>query len=410
MRQSKPTDEALHEGDELLRSPFGASSRGIVAIGVEGEIIASNRAYNAMLGYEDGELIGVSVLDLVPEEDREPLKLKLQALASGHSVPRFCQYRHVTRGGQVIDSEVAWDSQHGSRGEVVGHVCIVTDVSERKRLEEKRRRLEDQILHAQKIEGLGVLAGGIAHEFSNLLTTIQGNAELAMQHLSPRSTGRKRIEGIIGASKRAADLARQMLAYSGRGQLVPETLDLSRLVEGMVQTLQASVGDRAALSFRLADGLPAIEADATQVRQVITNLVTNAFEAMDDHNGAISVTTGTMAVDRQYFAETCLDDNLPEGPYVTLEVTDTGCGMDAETRTKLFDPFFTTKFTGRGLGMAAALGIVRGHKGAISIHSKMGAGTTVRVLLPTAAYQPEAVPDPTTGSIRDSEGNQDREN
>jgi len=197
------------------------------------------------------------------------------------------------------------------------------------------------------------------------------------------------IDEISKASQRAAELAKQMLAYSGKGRFVVQALDLSELVEEMAHMLEVSVSKKAVLRYELANGLPAVEADASQIRQVVMNLISNASDAIGDRNGVISIATGLMDVDRSYLQETYIDEELPEGPYVTLEVADTGCGMDAETQGKLFDPFFTTKFTGRGLGMAAVLGIVRGHEGAIKAYSELGRGTTMKILLP--AVGPPAV-------------------
>jgi PAS domain S-box-containing protein len=257
------------------------------------------------------------------------------------------------------------------------------DITDRKRAEEERVLLEAQIQHAQKLESLGVLAGGIAHDFNNLLMAILGNADLAMMDLSPASPVRENLAEIKKASQRAAELAKQMLAYSGKGKFVIEPLDLSRVVEEMTHMREVSISKKAVLKYNFADNLPPFEGDATQIRQTIMNLIINASEAIGDKSGIISITAGAVQADRTYLREMYLDEDLPEGLYVTLEVADTGCGMDAETRGKLFDPFFTTKFTGRGLGMAAVLGIVRGHKGAIKIYSEEGKGTTMKVLFPT---------------------------
>ncbi|MDP6634921.1 MAG: response regulator [Phycisphaerae bacterium] len=274
------------------------------------------------------------------------------------------------------------------------------DITERKRGEDERHTLEAQIQHAQKLESLGVLAGGIAHDFNNLLMAILGNADLALMDLSPVSPVRENLMEIKRASQRAAELARQMLAYSGKGKFVIEALSLPEIVEEMAHILEVSISKKAVLKYNYAENLPLFEGDATQVRQIIMNLITNASESIGDRSGVISVTVGAMQADRTYLRETYLDENLPEGLYVTLEVADTGCGMDEETRAKLFDPFFTTKFTGRGLGMAAVLGIVRGHSGAIKIYSEVGKGTTMKVLLPSVegatavrAKRAEAVAD-----------------
>jgi PAS domain S-box-containing protein len=250
---------------------------------------------------------------------------------------------------------------------------------------EQRRRAEEQMRNAQKLESLGVLAGGIAHDFNNLLVGVLGNAGLAMLELPPDSPARQAIRDIEMSAQRAAELTRQMLAYSGRGSFRVEPVDVSDVVEEMTQLLRRVISKQAQLSLRLGRQLPAVVADATQLRQVVMNLITNASDALGDRLGTITLETGVVEANRQMLASTYLDEELPAGQYVYIDVTDTGEGMDAATSARIFEPFFTTKFTGRGLGLAAVLGIVRGHKGAIALQSTPGAGTRFRVLLPATA-------------------------
>ena len=267
-------------------------------------------------------------------------------------------------------------------GKAAGIIEVIEDLTERKRAEEQRRQLEAQVQQAQKLESLGVLAGGIAHDFNNLLVAILGNADLALMDMSPVAPERPTVEEIKRAAKRASDLTNQMLAYSGKGQFVVRALDVNELVREMGHLLEVTISKKVVLRYDLADNLPAISADVNQVRQVVMNLITNASDAIGDRSGAITVRTSLVEADRTYLAETYLDEGLPEGFYVCLEVADTGCGMDAQTKARLFDPFFTTKFAGRGLGLAAALGIVRGHRGAIKVNGEPGKGSTFLVLLP----------------------------
>jgi PAS domain S-box-containing protein len=273
--------------------------------------------------------------------------------------------------------------------EFLGSVYVARDISERRQAEEERARLEAHMQEVQKLESLGVLAGGIAHDFNNLLMAIVGNADLAMLALSPASPVRSNLEDITRVSLRAADLCCQMLAYSGKGRFVIGRYDLSEIVREMTQMLEVSVSKKASLRYSFAAELPAVEVDATQMRQVIMNLITNASEALEKEVGVISVSTGVMECDGDYLAECYLGENLSEGEYVYLEVADSGSGMDEETRRRIFDPFFTTKFTGRGLGLAVVLGIVRGHRGAIKVSSEPGRGTTFRILLPAMTWKPE---------------------
>jgi len=265
---------------------------------------------------------------------------------------------------------------------------------QRRRDEEERRELEARVQHAQKLESLGVLAGGIAHDFNNLLVGILGNADLAMLETDADSPVRESLEAIKAAGIRAADLTNQMLAYSGRGRFLIEPTDLNRLVERMGELLHASIPKKVRLELDLAKGLPAIEADPAQLRQVAMNLITNAAEAIGDDEGAVTVRTG-----RTYLHPGRIDgahptEELPGGDYVFLEVADTGCGMDDDARHRMFEPFFSTKFAGRGLGLAAVEGIVRGHSGAITVDSRVGKGTTVRVILPCPRKPPVVKREP----------------
>jgi PAS domain S-box-containing protein len=277
-------------------------------------------------------------------------------------------------------------------GNVTGAVEVALDITEQRRAEEEQRRLEARVRDAEKLESLGVLAGGIAHDFNNLLVGILGNAGLAHLEMPPDSPLRPYCDQIEQAALRARDLTNQLLAFSGKGKFQVRPANLSELVRNTADLLRVSIPRRVALDLHLAPDSPPILADATQIRQVVMNLLTNASEAIGDSPGTITIATGAVHADRQYLAGAFVDEDLPEGDYVFLDVSDTGCGMDAETQAKIFDPFFSTKFSGRGLGLAAVLGIVRGHLGAIRVYSEPGHGTAVKVLFPAAAEQGSAVP------------------
>jgi PAS domain S-box-containing protein len=268
----------------------------------------------------------------------------------------------------------------------------VWKITARKRADEERLNLEKQLLHTQKLESLGVLAGGIAHDFNNILTSIIGNADLALMRLGPESPVADNLHRIELASSRAADLARQMLAYSGKGHFVIERLDVNKLLEEMLHMVEVSISKRATLRLNLSRQPAIIEADASQMHQVVMNLVINASEALGEENGTITVTSGTLECDRIYLDNIWPNQQLPEGTYVVVDVADTGCGMSKETTARIFDPFFTTKFTGRGLGMAAVFGIIKGHKGAIKVYSEEGKGSLFKILLPASTTLAKAPP------------------
>ncbi len=265
---------------------------------------------------------------------------------------------------------------------------------EQRRAEEDRQALQAQMQHAQKLESLGVMAGGVAHDFNNLLLAILGRAELGMAETHDESS-QEHLREIVRTGEKAAEICRQMLAYSGSGRFVTEPLDLTRLVREMSHLLEVGMTKSAELSYDFDSSLPLVEADKAQITQVVMNLITNASDAINGDPGAITVRTGRMDCDAAYLGSCHLCEGLLAGTFVYLEVEDDGKGMDKETQDRLFDPFFTTKRMGRGLGMSAVLGIVRSHHGAIRITSQLGVGSTFRVLfpaLPTEAREQLTVP------------------
>ena len=334
--------------------------------------LAVNPAFERLTGLKASDLVGRRVLDALPQTEAHWIDTYGQVALSGEPI-------HFENYSRELDCHYEVTAYCPTPGQFA---CIFVDVTERKHAEAEREALEQQVRHAQKLESLGVLAGGIAHDFNNLLMVIMGNAELATMDIPGGSPAADSLDEISRASKRAAELCSQMLAYSGRGQFRIEPINLSQVVADLSQMLEVSVSKKAMLKTDFADNLPSVHADVTQIRQIIMNLITNASEAIGDADGVILVKTSVVQCDRAILRNTYLGEELPEGAYVKLEVTDTGSGMDAETQAKLFDPFFTTKFTGRGLGLAAVLGIVRGHGGTIAVSSQLGEGTTFSVFLP----------------------------
>ena len=326
----------------------------------------------------------VAYADLIHVDDRDWLWAKCQKSLDART-PCQNEYRILDRNGRERWVSERASGVYAEDGALLAIDGFIQDITVSRQAKIERELLDRKMQETQKLESLGVLAGGIAHDFNNLLTAILGNASIAQIELPPGSSVQDCLEQINEASLRAADLCKQMLAYSGRGRFVVQTLDLGELVEQTAQMLQISISKKAVLRYRLEKGLPPVEVDATQMRQVIMNLVINASEAIGDVSGVISISTGLTRVDRDYLHSTLMDPDLPEGDYVFLEVSDSGCGMSAETKERIFDPFFTTKFTGRGLGLAAVLGIVRGHKGAMKVYSEVGRGTTFKLLFPAAA-------------------------
>ena len=277
-----------------------------------------------------------------------------------------------------------------------GLAVFADDVTERKRLNERLQQ-------THKLESLGVLAGGIAHDFNNLLTGILGNASLALEDLGPEHPARASLQNVVSTAERAAVLTRQLLAYAGKGRFVIQPLDLSALVREIGSLLETSMPRTVRLDLRLNQALPPIEGDAAQIQQLIMNLVINAAEAIGAHTaGTVTVSTSLRTVDETYIQQTLAPTEIEPGTYIVLEVEDTGTGMDEATLSRIFDPFFSTKFAGRGLGLAATLGIVRGHKGALTVRSAPGQGSHFTVLLPAGAG--EALPAQVASSAQTARG------
>ncbi len=301
--------------------------------------------------------------------------LELHRLALG-GAPQTYEFRAL---GKTFEARLDRLGVTGSEG-LIG---VALDVTERRRVEAERFRA--RLERGQKLEMLGLLAGGIAHDFNNLLTVILGNASLALLRLGEGDPARQAVERVEQSAQTAADLTRQLLAYSGKGRFVIEPLDLSRIVQEMGTLFRVSISKKAVLKFELAPDLPRCEADSSQIRQILINLITNASDALGDAPGSITLATGMVYADRAYLARAWLDEDLPEGPYVWIEVSDTGIGMAPDTQNQMFDPFFTTKPRGHGLGLSATLGIVRGHRGAIRVYSEPHIGTTIKILFPAVA-------------------------
>uniref|UniRef100_C6E2J0 histidine kinase n=1 Tax=Geobacter sp. (strain M21) TaxID=443144 RepID=C6E2J0_GEOSM len=371
-------EEALQASELKLRSIFASLTDVILIVDADGRCLEVAPTHTNRLYLPSEKLLGRTFHDIFPSGQADLFLAAIgKTLATGGITSVDYQLD--------IDGEQVWFTGNVSPMSEKLVVWSARDITQRKQAEEERLKLEKQMLHTQKLESLGVLAGGIAHDFNNILTVIVGNADLALTKLPPDSPAAENLLRVETAAARASELARQMLDYSGKGRFVVEALDLNELVEDMGQMLEVSISKKAQLRYNCHRPLPEFKGDATQIRQILMNLVINASEAIGDQSGVISISTGCVECNDDYFKSSWLSDHLQQGPYVYLEVGDNGCGMDKETVAKIFDPFFTTKFTGRGLGMAAVLGIVRGHQGAIKVYSEPGKGTTFKLLFPAAA-------------------------
>jgi signal transduction histidine kinase len=289
--------------------------------------------------------------------------------------------------GQRIVALAHANPIHNEWNQLVGAVNVLVDISAQKQAEESRRKLELQLQQAQKLESLGIVAGGIAHDFNNLLTAMMGYANLAAMELPAESVAYTMLQEIESAAQRAADLARQMLAYSGHGAFVMAPLQLDQQVREIAHLLETVISKKAQLQFDLAPVY--IEGDTSQICQVVMNLITNASEALEGRNGTITLRTSVSYADEELLHSSLFPEALKPGDYALIEVVDDGCGIAPENLERIFEPFFSTRFTGRGLGLSAVLGIVRGHGGTIKVQSTPGQGTRFQIWLPHIAPPPD---------------------
>ena len=378
----KKAEAALRESEARYRILVETSPESVV-VHREGVVTFANPAAIRMFGAkEEADLIGKVMLDLISPEFHETALARRKTIAEKGIGGPLAEMRYRRIDGTLfeVETQSAPIVYNGAAAiQITAH-----DISGLKRAAAERQEFERKLQETQKLESLGVLAGGIAHDFNNILTGILGNASLASLDLPEGSPAMENLRAITEGSQRAADLCRQMLAYSGKGNFVVRRLSLNRLVRDTAHLLKISISKGVELRFRLNPSLPAFEADATQIRQVIMNLVINASEAIGEKGGVIHLSTGMTSIRQEHRSKGSVfeSQDATDGECIYLEVSDNGCGMSPETRARIFDPFFTTKFAGRGLGLAAVLGIVRGHKGSLKIDSEPGKGTTFRILFP----------------------------
>ena len=375
---------------------------------LQGYLTSLNKAGERLSGFRREELYRRRIFDIIVPEMRETVRQMVeQKMRAGEGATQY-EIEVITKDGRRVPLEVSTRLIFvGDRP--VGVQGIGRDITERRHAEEQRLRLEQQILHAQKLEGLGVLAGGIAHDFNNLLVGVLGNAGLALRRLPKDSPLHAYLKRIETAAQRAAELTNQMLAYSGRSSFVARPLNLARVISEAPDLFRASVPRQIELEFDCDPDLPSIVGDSPQFHQILVNLITNAAEAIGERAGFIRVRTHTADITADMLGRFYFQENCEPGAYVCVEVADDGCGMDPGQLARVFDPFYTTKSMGRGLGLAAILGIVRGHRGAIHVESSPGKGTTFRLYFPVAVKTDAAVPSaaaPAPGARRsgDSSG------
>jgi PAS domain S-box-containing protein len=322
--------------------------------------------------------------DLILPDDRTR-HAALVSAALGSREPYESEYRLRDKQGRVKWVLDRGQGIYSNEGTLLFIEGLAIDITGPKQAEADKAAFDRKLLESQKLESLGVLAGGIAHDFNNLLTTIVGHASIVRLDLPRQSPLQPHLEQIETGAQRAGELCQQMLAYAGKGRFLVQRTSLEKLVRDTMPLLEHSISKRASLHCEFRSGVPEVEVDATQIRQIIMNLVVNASDAIGDHDGVITVETCALRRNDPQLAHAVLPPPPGQGDFACLRVRDTGDGMSAETLAKIFDPFFTTKFAGRGLGLAAVLGIVRGHQGSLLVTSTAGAGSTFTLLLPATS-------------------------
>jgi PAS domain S-box-containing protein len=358
--------------------------------GKTGKILDINETAASMFGSNRQDLIQGDFKRLSSEDPPYRIEDAMKRIRGAtDAIPLVFEWisRRVDNG-KLFHTEVALRRSDIDGRKVV--MAVVRDIEARKKAEEERAAIEKQMLQAQKLESLGLLSGSVAHDFNNLLTSILGNAALVEKSLPGGSPALSQLENLASSAQRASALCRQLLAYSGKGSFITEPLSLQGAVEDITRILEVSTPKNIRLNLSFDPVLPAILADATQVRQVVMNLVTNAIEAIGTNPGEINLSASVHPYSPEELKGFLTSPHFSEGPFVSLAVSDNGCGMDSPTISRIFEPFFSTKFTGRGLGMAAVLGIIKGHGGAIRIQSEPGRGTQITVLFPATSQKPAA--------------------
>jgi PAS domain S-box-containing protein len=394
---AKTMNASLHEAMQRNRSHLAYTPLAVIETDAAFRVSEWNAAAERIFGFAKQEVLGQDPRMLIPLEGQADVAPRREALLQSDSGTRVSM-ENLTRTGQRIQCDWYNAALRDEQGLFIGAIFLADDVTD-------RRRVESALRQAQKLESLGVLAGGIAHDFNNLLTAIMGNTEVALDRIPDDPALRNAIQRIEATSQRGSDLARQLLAYAGKAHFAIRPLDLNAIMIEMGDLLSVSISKKVGVRMDLEPGLPPVDADSAQFQQVVMNLVINASEAIGDQPGIVTLRTRSVVYNREELSATFPGQVLEPGPYVRLEVEDDGCGMDAETIGRIFDPFFTTKFTGRGLGLSAMLGIVRGHRAGIRVESTPGVGTLFILLFPSsestvALSTTEAEPlQPMTGTV-----------
>ncbi len=390
--ERKLAEAALRESEIKLKTIFENVRDEIVCIDRHGTIIDVNRRVEDIFGYKPEEILGKKFTDIgffSPEEFEEPIKLFEDAISGGPTALRSLTAMHKNGSKVFIEASTGTIKENG---ELKYLLTTIRDISERKIEEREKSKLQDQLQQSHKMEAIGTLAGGIAHEFNNILGIIVGNTELAMSGVPEWDTAHDCLKEIRSASLRARDIIKQILAFSRQTKPELKPVHISPLIDDSINFIRSSIPSSIKIKKEISAKLDSINADANQINQILLNLCTNAAHAMRNKGGILKISLINAELD-----ENAVEDHegLNPGNYVKLTVRDTGCGIDQQNIEHIFDPFFTTKEVGEGTGMGLSVihGIVKEHNGCISVQSDPGKGTTFHILLPVTEEQVESGTD-----------------
>ncbi len=376
----------LRANAELYSSLLNSMAEGVGLFDAEDRFVFGNAAAEQLFGVASGQLVGRCLRDWVDTDGVEALEAARHRRLQGGGAYQLTTRREGGESRLLLITETLLESSPADSARVLR---VMHDVTLRERLEKEQRELAGQVQRAQAMQSLGVLAGGVAHDFNNLLTGVLGHAQLAILRLDRSSPedARQSLREIQDFAREAATLAKQMLAYAGKGTLVTEALDVASVAGEALRLVQSTVAARASLEHAVASDLPSVRGDRTQLRQVIVNLLMNAVESLGEGRGTVRLTLDCQELGPDQLDGIWRPERPPSGKCVVLSVADDGQGMSEETLSRIFEPYFSTKVAGRGMGLAATLGIIRAHRGHVGVRSALGGGSTFRILLP-----PESVP------------------
>ena len=376
----------LNASEERFRDIAASMAECIWELDTRGRYTWCSHVEKTMLGYTPGELVGRSIYDLMEPAEAQRVRAVIHQFMTWKAPLIDLENWRIGKDGRRVCVSTSGVPVLDDHGDLMGYRGVDADITERKHAEAERMEMERRLFHAQKIESLGTLAGGFTHDFNNLLMTIGGNLDIAMFDLPADAPAHASVVKAVQACRNAADLTRDLQAYAGKGVFAPAPVSLATILRDNATLFRTIIAKAAVLQVDTAVSLPLVFADPGQIQQMLANLVTNASDSLGGMPGTIVLATDTIGCDAAHLQRSRLDEKPAPGTFVSVEVKDTGCGMDTQTQQRLFDPFFTTKARGRGLGMSTVLGIVRGHKGAIMVDSESGSGTRIKVLFPVTVH------------------------